>query len=73
MEVFTRVLLCLLKKRSLLTPSDLSLPWRPLYTIYEDLSSHTCTMNLKSYPADFEKSLKLLTKLARCCPCASCS
>ena len=65
MEVFTRVLLCLLKKRSLLTPADLSLDWRPLYKIYDELISHNVAMNMKSFPADFDKSLKMLIKLAR--------
>jgi len=65
MEVFARVLLCLLKKRSLLTPEDLELDWRPLYDIYEDMSSHFASMNMKIYPQDFEKSLKLLIKLCR--------
>ena len=39
--------------------------WRPLYDIYEDMSSHNATMCLKVYPQDFEKSLKLLIKLCR--------
>jgi len=65
MEVFARVLLCLLKKRSLLTPEDLQLDWKPLYDIYEDMSSHFASMNMKIYPQDFEKSLKLLIKLCR--------
>ena len=41
------------------------LDWRPLYDIYEDMSSHNTTMCLKVYPQDFEKSLKLLIKLCR--------
>jgi len=65
MEVFARVLVSLLKKRSLLTPDDLELDWRPLYDIYEDMSSHYASMNMKIYPQDFEKSLKLLIKLCR--------
>ena len=82
LEVFVRVLLCLLKKRSLITPQDLGevrlrvdiltnvsdvsvLDWKPLYDIYEDMSSHNVTMCLKVYPQDFEKSLKLLIKLCR--------
>ena len=84
LEVLVRVLLCLLKKRSLITPGDLGeekkkrywllncsqylfseLDWRPLYDIYEDMSSHNATMCLKVYPQDFEKSLKLLIKLCR--------
>jgi len=65
MEVFARVLLCLLKKRSLLSPDDLELDWRPLYDIYEDMSDHYASMNMKIYPQDFEKSLKLLIKLCR--------
>ena len=65
MEVFTRVLLCLLKKRSLLTPADLTLDWRPLYKIYDELISHNVAMNMKSFPADFDKSLKMLIKLSR--------
>ena len=81
LEVLVRVLLCLLKKRSLITPADigeekrsiirfsniynLELSWKPLYDIYEDMSSHNATMCLKVYPQDFEKSLKLLIKLCR--------
>ena len=65
MEVFTRVLLLLLKKRGLLTPKDLSLNWRPLYKIYEELVSHSVAMNMKSFPSGFDKSLKTLIKLAR--------
>jgi len=65
LEVFARILVCLLKKRSLLTPSDITIHWKPLYDLYEDLQSHHAIMNMKIFPPDFENTLKLLIKLSR--------
>ena len=65
METFVKVLLCLLKRKDLLSPADLVLPWRPLYAIFEDLSSHLVVMNLRGYPPDFGKNLKNLVRLCR--------
>lgn len=65
MEIFVRTLLRLLKRKDLVSPDDLVLPWRPLYLLLEDLSSHYVSLNLKVYPPDFEKNLKNLIKICR--------
>ena len=65
MQTFVRVLLCLLKRKDLLSPADLVLPWRPLYSIFEDLTSHHVMMNLRGYPPEFSKNLTSLVRLCR--------
>jgi hypothetical protein len=59
------ILNLLLSHRSLLSPLDISLPWRPLYALFLDLSSHEVKLNLRVYPPDFDKALTLLVKRAR--------
>ena len=65
MAILVQILSLLLSHRSLLSPTDLVLPWRPLYALFLELSGHEAELNLKVYPPDFNKSLTGLVKRAR--------
>ncbi|XP_035261773.1 proteasome activator complex subunit 4B isoform X1 [Anguilla anguilla] len=63
---FARLLVCLLKKKELLSQDDLQLPWRPLYELYERiLYSKTEHLGLNWFPNSVEGALKMLVKSCR--------
>ncbi|KAI5747715.1 hypothetical protein M8J77_017735 [Diaphorina citri] len=63
---FSNVLHSLLKKRTLLPPGSLELPWRPLFDLIErTLSNNGISLGMYRYTVCLESSLEKLCQVAR--------